>query len=655
MNIPSYVTHPTTFINTHLFCTEAAKFTKTGRYCDAPEGTLHWNEYWDEQDKRCKEGYTVGGIRITGEHYAYLNFGRIKITVGEGKTARKFEGFPRFLDMDFYYYHELEQAKLNREGIIVAKTRRRGFSYKGAWNTVYEYNWYRDSFSIIAAYMGEYSQQTMNMVLDMTNFLNKHTDWAKRRLIDTRQHIKSGFKERVKDIEVESGYKSEIMTMSFKDNPFKSIGKSASIMLFEEAGKWPALIDAYTLSKPLFQDGEIMIGIPIIYGTGGDMEGGTQDFAEMFYSPSSYNLRGYQNIWEENKIGECGWFVPEEWYRNPYVDKDGNSDRVRAREANLAEREIAKKGGTKRAYDLAVTQAPNTPSEAFLRVTGNRFPGADLLARLSRLEADTRIIDADFIGDLTLNEEGKPEWKLNPKLKPIRQFPIKSDNDAQGCIVIYEHPYSDGVSDVEHSRYIAGCDPYAQNDAGTGSLGSTLIYDRRTKRIVAEYTARPDTLNEYYENVRRLLLYYNAVCLYENQITGLFQYLEGKNQTFLLMDQPAYIKDIIKDSRVERGKGMHMTPGLKEHGEDLINAWLREQYDTEPDVLNLHKIRSIPLLKELIAYNEEDNFDRAIALMLIMYASQQLRKHRLEDTEDATKGILESDFFNRPVRRRHHR
>lgn len=121
------------------------------------------------------------------------------------------------------------------------------------------------------------------------------------------------------------------------------------------------------------------------------------------------------------------------------------------------------------------------------------------------------------------------------------------------------------------------------------------------------------------------------------------------------MDQPAYIKDIIKDSRVERGKGMHMTPGLKEHGEDLINAWLREQYDTEPDVLNLHKIRSIPLLKELIAYNEEDNFDRAIALMLIMYASQQLRKHRLEDTEDATKGILESDFFNRPVRRRHHR
>lgn len=648
-NIPSYITHPTTFVNTHMFCEEAIKFSKLGYYCDAPRGTLAWQEYWDEQDKRCREGYTVAGIRITGEHYAYLNFGRIKITVGDGKQAKKYEGFPRFLDMDYYYYHELEQAKLNREGIIVAKTRRRGFSYKGAFNTVYEYNWYRDSFSIIAAFMGDYCQATMNMAIEMINFINKYTDWGKRKIIDTRQHIKSGFKEKVNDIDVESGYKSEIMTMSFKDNPFKSIGKSASIMLFEEAGKWPSLIDAYTISKPLFQDGELMVGIPIVYGTGGDMEGGTQDFAEMFYAPKTYGFRCYQNIWEENKIGDCGWFVPEEWFRLPYVDKDGNSQREKAREANLAEREIIKQGGTKRAFDLAVTQKPNTPSEAFLRVSGNRFPAAELLARLGKLETDLRITDADFIGDLTLNEDGKPEWKLNPKLKPIRQFPLKSNDDATGCILIYEHPQTDELGNVEYTRYIAGCDPYSQNESQTDSLGSTLVYDRRTKRIVAEYTARPETLNEYYENVRKLLKYYNAVCLYENQITGLFQYLDGKNQTFLLMDQPDYIKDIIKDSKVERGKGMHMSVQLKEHGEDLINAWLREQYGAEQDILNLHKIRSIPLLKELIAYNDEGNFDRVIAFMLIMYAEQQLKKHRLEEIQENNQQQSHTNFFNRQL------
>lgn len=659
MNIPEYITSPQSFINTTLFSEAANDFTKSLQrdsrrpcYCDAPRGTRSWNEYWDEQDKRCRDGYTVGGIRITGEHYAYLNFARIKITVGEGKNAKKYEAFPAFLDMDYYYYHELEKAKTNREGVIVAKSRRKGFSFKGSWNCVYEYNWNRDQLAIISAFMGDYCQSTMNMALDMLNFINKHTDWAKRKLIDTRNHIKSGFKEVINNIQVESGYKSEIMTMSFKDNPFKSIGRSAAIMLFEEAGRWPGLIDAYILSKPLFSDGEIMIGIPIIYGTGGDIEGGTQDFSEMFYNPKAYGLRAYKNVWDDAGVGECGWFVADEWYKRPYVDADGNSDREKARLANMHTREIVKKSGTKRAYEKTVTQMPNTPAEAFLRLTGNRFPGTDLLARLSRLEADSRIKDADFIGDLSLNEDGKIEWKLNPKLKPINSFPLKGDDDTEGCIVIFEHPKTDEYNQIQTNRYIGGLDPYSQNQATTESLGSCFIYDRLTKRIVAEYTARPETSNEYYEQVRRLLMYYNAICLYENQVPGMFQYLEGKNQSFLLMDQPAYLKDIIKDSKVERSKGMHMTQGLKEHGEDLLNQWLREPYEGDSDVMNLHKIRSIPLLKELIAYNDDGNFDRIIALMMVMYACQELKKYRIEETNAIATGVLGSNFFNRTLRRK---
>lgn len=653
--LPDYITSPQTFVNTSLFSEAANDFIKSGgkqEYCTAQRGTKAWNEYWDEQDRRCREGYSVGGVRITGEHYAYLNFCRIKITVGEGKTFRKYYAFPRFLDMDFYYYHELERAKANREGMIVAKSRRKGFSFKGAWNSVYEYNWNRESFSIISAFLGDYSQSTMDMALEMINFLNAKTDWAKRKLIDTRTHVKSGFNEFVNNIQVQSGYKSEIMTMSFKDNPFKSIGKSAAIMLFEEAGKWPGLIDAYMLSRPLFQDGELMIGIPIIYGTGGDMESGTQDFSEMFYNPRAYRLRAYQNIWDENAVGECGWFVADEWFKLPYVDENGNSDRPKAREANTHAREIVKKSGTKRAYDKAVTQEPNSPAEAFLRVTGNRFPVSDLLARLSRLEADSRITDADFIGELVINETGQVEWKLNPKLKPINKFPLKGDDDTEGCIVIFEHPQVDEYNQIQANRYIAGCDPYTQDQSTTASIGSCLIYDRLTKRIVAEYTARPETSGTYYEQVRRLLMYYNAICLYENQVPGLFQYLEGKSQSYLLMDQPEYLKDIIKDTKVSRPKGMHMTQGLKEHGEDLINSWLREQYESDPDVLNLHKIRSIPLLKELIAYTEDGNFDRVIALMTVLYGCQELRRYRLEETKAISTGILGSKFFNRMTRRK---
>lgn len=636
------------FVNTQLFCEAATHFMKFNCYTFAPPGTYEYQEYWDEQDRRCKEGYTVGGVRITGEHYAYLNFGRIKVTIGEGKKQRKYESFPRFLDMDYYYYHELEKAKENMEGMIVAKSRRKGFSYKGAFNLVYEYNWYRDSFNIISAFMSDYSQSTMNMALDMINFLNKHTDWAKRKLIDTRQHIKAGFKEKGENgIEIEQGYKSEILTMSFKDNPFKSIGKSASCMLFEEAGKWPGLIEAYMLSKPLFSDGDIMIGIPIIYGTGGDMEGGTQDFASMFYSPSSYGLRSYENIWDENAVGECGWFVDDSWYKMPHVDEDGNSDRKKALEELDLRRELTRKSGNKRAYQTFITQHPRTPQEAFLRTTGNTFPVADLLERLSYLETHQDIQDADYIVDLISDTDGTIKWKVNPDNFPIKKFPLKQSNeDLTGSVVLFELPQYGNDGQIIFGRYVAGIDPYQQDQAeNSSSLGSIFIFDTITQRIVAEYTGRPATARDFYEICRKLIMLYNAKALYENQIVGLFDYFQFQGCVHLLADKPKFIDDIIKHSSVSRKKGMHMAPQLREYGEELIKMWLIGP-STEDGISNLYTIRSIPLLQELIHYDPDPkkNFDRVISLMMCLYFTADKKKIKAKLTED--EDIVYNDFLN---------
>lgn len=649
MNKPDYIIKPLTFVNTAEFCRAAQHFLQFGCYTFAPEGTLAYKEFWDEEEKRCLNGYTVGGVSVTGEHYAYLNYARIKVTVGEGKKARKYESFPRFLDMDYYYYWELLRAKENKEGMIVAKSRRKGFSYKGAFNLTYEYNWFRDSFSIIAAFMGDYSQSTMNMALDMINFINKHTDWAKRKLIDTKVHIRSGFKEKVNGIEVDSGFKSEVMSMSFKDNPFKSIGKSSSIMLFEEAGKWPGLIDAYMLSKPLFSDGDVMIGIPIIYGTGGDMEGGTQDFADMFYKPSAYGLRAYENIWDENAIGEAGWFVDDSWFKLPNVDDAGNSLRDKARQDLIHQRELLRKSGNKRAYEKFITQNPFTPAEAFLRTTGNIFPVSDLLERLSYLETHQNMQDANWVGELIFNQEGTIEFRNNSNLYPITAFPLRNTSeDTTGALVIFYHP--DDNAGVEYGRYIAGIDPYQQDQAVySTSLGSTFIFDRITQRIVAEYTGRPVLAADYSEVVKRMLMYYNAKALYENQIKGLYDYFRANNCIHLLADEPKLIRDIIPTTTVNRKKGMHMVTQLKDYGEELINHWLRAE-SVEAGVSNLFQIRSIPLLKELISYDPDPkkNFDRVIALMMVLYYNAEKKKMKTDEAKenDNTLGqFYESKFF----------
>jgi hypothetical protein len=197
--------------------------------------------------------------------------------------------------------------------------------------------------------------------------------------------------------------------------------------------------------------------------------------------------------------------------------------------------------------------------------------------------------------------------------------------------------------------YIAGCDPYDHDSSTTESLGSCFIYKRFQDfesyydLPVAEYTGRPETANEFYENVRKLATYYRATILYENQNKGLFQYFSTKGCDYLLADQPDIIDDIIKNSTVQRRKGIHMNTSIKEWAERETRDWLNEEYAEGKQ--NLTKILSVPLLQELISYNDRGNFDRVIALFMIMIYKKELHRVKVKEKKKST---LDS-FFTSPM------
>lgn len=114
----------------------------------------------------------------------------------------------------------------------------------------------------------------------------------------------------------------------------------------------------------------------------------------------------------------------------------------------------------------------------------------------------------------------------------------------------------------------------------------------------------------FYENVRKLLLYYNARAMYENQNKGIFVYFTNKHCDYLLADQPDIINDIVSNSKVNRKKGCHMNKQIKQWGEGLIKDWLNDENSAGKK--NLYNIMSEPLLEELIAYNDVGNFDRCL-------------------------------------------
>lgn len=226
--------------------------------------------------------------------------------------------------------------------------------------------------------------------------------------------------------------------------------------------------------------------------------------------------------------------------------------------------------------------------------------------------------------DLQWDGKGQVE-AIEKKGGDITTYPLKDGDKPHGAIVIWEYP----IQEPPYGLYIGGCDPYDHDDSFTNSLGSTFIF-KRVKAgeawqdvIVAEYSGRPDTAEEYYENVRKLLMFYNAKLLFENERKGIYPYFTNKHCDYLLADQPdKVISELFKDSKVQRRKGCHMTKSIRAYGEGLILEWLMDEY--EPGHPNIERIYSEPLIEELINNDGVRNVDRLIALCMVMIYREEL-------------------------------
>jgi len=644
-----YVPEVRQFKNSKEFSYLADHFNKTGFYTLIPEDTEAYAEFWKDVREKCLYGYTNSlGIRITGHHFFYLNFCRISGYNYE--IGKKTEMFPMFMDLDYDYFHMIEFCEKNQKCLLAVKGRRQGWSYKAAAICSWEFTFFPKSNSIIGAFLSSYALTTMQMVIDNLNFININTEFRKQRNPDLKDNIVARYQSDVGGVKVWKGYNSSVRAISFKDNPTAAVGKSAGKLILDEGGVFPNITDMYSFTEPLIKTGSMYSGVAIIFGSSGDMDSGSKYFYEMFVNPDKYNMLSFPD--PENPGKSIAYFSTasrgreglcmnphSKWFKKPMIDEDGNSNEEASTDDLLYLREKSKGGLDPRAQHGAITQFPLTWQEAFLRNKGAIFASPEMLEWLGELETTPSLRDQVEKGELVWRDN-KLEFQPKDTLNYITSFPIKPDEDNTGCIAIWERPENIN-GEIPHALYIAGQDPYDMDKSGSNSLGSFFIYKRfysheRTHDvIVAEFTGRPKFADEFYESCRRLCIYYNAKCLYENQLKGFKNYMAAKNSLQYLWEQPDHmIKDMIKDSKVQRGYGCHMnrgsggSSGIKDMCELYLKDWL---YTEKEDIngikkFNFHYIKSIALLKELIAYDIEGNYDRVIALMLCILQTKELHK-----------------------------
>lgn len=649
---------------------QAALFFKEhGTYTLAPRGTTDYIQYWERETDRCLNGYVApDGDAITGYHYFYLNYSpimkleEVEYTDRNGNKRTRRErifDFPSFWDYDYYYYNAIEQAEDVGKHMAVLKSRQRGYSFKGASMLVRNYELIPGSknFAVASEQAFLTGDGLLTKAWQIMDFCDKHTAWAKKRLSDTRLERESGYI--ITDEfgnKTKQGYQSLIRGITLKNDLERIRGTRGKLVLWEEGGKFPGLLTAWRIEQPSVEtDDGVAFGLMIAYGTGGTEGGSFDGLKELFYKPDAYNILGFPNIWDDNASEtKCGFFVPS-WSnmesigddgKQRFMDEYGNSRKELAIQELINQRNKIKDGGASQtSIDRFISERPLKPQEAVLELGKNIFPRKLLMDQLTRIRTNKKLQSMKHIVDLSW-VDGRVEAR-EKKSGDITTYHLKKDDKPDGSVVIWEYP----VNDPPFGLYIAGCDPYDHDESFTNSLGSTFIFKRVQAGeawndvIVAEYSGRPATAEEYYENVRKLLMFYNARLLFENERKGIYPYFTNKHCDYLLADQPdKIITEIFKDSKVQRRKGCHMTKQIRAYGEGLILEWLMEEY--EPGHLNIERVYSEPLIEELIENDGIKNVDRLIALCMVMLYREELFQIKVSAAKEKNKQV---ELFELPL------
>ena len=649
--------------NVDKFRQAAIHFQKYGTYTTAPRGTTDYIKYWDEETDRCINGYVApDGDAITGYHYFYLNYSPIMLLseveytdrYGNKRTRReRVLDFPKFWDYDYYYFNAIEEAENQGKHMAVLKCRQRGYSFKGASMLVRNYELIPGSknFAVASEQKFLIGDGLLTKAWQIMDFIDKNTAWSKQRLTSTRMERVSGFK--ITDEfgkQTEQGYLSSITGITLKNDPERLRGTRGKLVLFEEGGKFPNLETAWRIEQPAVEtDDGVAFGLLIAFGTGGTEGGSFDGLKNLFYNPKAFNVLSFPNIWDDGQEGtECGFFVPS-WSNmsDDFMDKDGNSFKERGVEELVKQRNTIREGGaTQQSIDRFISERPLKPQEAVLELGKNIFPRKLLMDQLTRIRTNKKLQNMKHIVDLEWDGNGGVK-ATEKKSGDITTYHLKRDDKPEGSVVIWEYP----INDPPFGLYIGGCDPYDHDESFTNSLGSTFIF-KRVKAgeawndvIVAEYSGRPDTAEEYYENVRKLLTFYNARLLFENERKGIYPYFTNKHCDYLLADQPdKIITEVFKDSRVQRRKGCHMTKQIRAYGEGLILEWLLEEY--EPGHPNVERVYSEPLIEELIENDGVKNVDRLIALCMVMIYREELYQVKVSAAKEQNKQV---ELFEMPL------
>lgn len=638
------ITHPHILEDMDYFRPAAKFYEENGCYSllrPNANPNSEYGKWFYEEVRRCRDGYVreSDGEWVTGQMYFFLNYSVIMLTrkSEKSKVAKRVEGFPDVWEGIYYRCHYLDQAR--KAGKHALELARRGCGKSFLLASMMSHNLILGENSevtkrvttVLTAYLKEYLSEkdgTLSKFTPMIDFLSQSTEFP--RLMYKRSQAEMtwimGYKNSNGNI---MGSRNSVLGLSVKDDEGKVRGKRGFI-LFEEIGSYRNFKETWDNVRDSVKDGEEVFSLLYGVGTAGDDASDFAGVRTMLYNPDSYEVYALENVYDKagKGVGKFAYFFPSYMSRTGCMDKDGNSDVVKALLSILMMRYQVKLGGDAGSLLSRIAQMPITPEEAILRVRSTFFPTVMLNERIRELDSHPHIYDDIYVGQLVLSG-GKVVFRSTNDI-PIREYPV--DNSTPGALEIYSMPPE---GEIPYNRYVAGVDPVDNDQAESQSLMSVFVFDLYNDEIVAEYTGRQQLAEDGYEIVRLLALFYNAQVMYESNRKMMFAYFSKKRCLNMLAECPEWIrqKGLAKYSMFgSSAKGVSVNGPLISTGIDIINDWLKKTYPVEvkdengshiEHIPQAYKIRNRAFLQELVSYAPEKNTDRVSAMFQVMFYREQ--------------------------------
>lgn len=631
-------------------------FNRTGHYTEFINGSKAFADFWREQYRRCRDGMTVNGYTITGDHYFFLNFYRLENndpdSLKEAGASRNII-FPNFMEGQYQWFHYLSMAKKLRLNACMMKAREAGYSQIEAAIIAKNYTVSRNSVNVCCAFAQTQLDKLLDKVWTALAFLDNNTDggFSKGRIIDSALLKKSGQFKMINGVKTPTGWQSIIQGIVV-DKPGKLRGDRTDILMFEEFGLWPNSLKAYTQADALVGQIGNQFGIRLIGGTGGESGAQMEGLRKMYYNPEIYGVLPFKhNYTQTGDYTISAFFLPafktvkqvSLYDKRGYIsDKDGRAffDRVRSIKAK-----------DPKEFVVYCAEFCYNGEEAFSLEGDNKFNKVNIAEQLTKIRALKQCppIEIGRIGytykdntHIAQNITGF-SWKpdINSKLK-ILEHPIwtlSPEKDESGKIV-WESP-----TDKINNLYVIGVDgidigksqtsEYTKDPSDFCAIVYRRTFGMKEPQIVAIYKDRPNDPREAYKITLCLAQYYNAQINIEATRMHFFSWARELKQTKWFMRRPrATLSDQMRN--VNKQYGTPATIAIIQHQTDLIADYVNDY---------CHLIWFDEVLDELNRYTDENKtkFDIVAAFGMAMLADEELqgvvpKKVTIEVTDEEQVG-----------------